>query len=122
MGDWSDKLAAEEEQVDVVFDFAPSGLHSAESWEKAQKVLVKGGKFIGISGDDPQGQVTVSSFIQSKIKGAWRNTFGNHKCYSVLKQSDSKKLEELAGLVQDGQLKPVIDQVFEWEQAPAAFK
>ena len=40
--EWSDTLAGEDDKVECVFDFAPSGPHSAESWEKATKVLAPG--------------------------------------------------------------------------------
>mmetsp|Transcript_86053 Transcript_86053/g.243076 ORF Transcript_86053/g.243076 Transcript_86053/m.243076 type:complete len:341 (-) Transcript_86053:89-1111(-) len=113
--DWSETLAGDDAKVDVVFDFAPSGAHSTESWEKATKVLSTGGKFITISGSSADGSVTVGSFLSGKISASWTNTFGNHKYYSVLKVSDALKLQRLAKLAAEGKLKPVVDTVYPWE-------
>merc|ERR1719272_1511292 len=59
--DWSVELAGH--KVEVVFDFAPSGADSAESWHNAKCVLARGGRFITISGDDPEGKVTIGSVV-----------------------------------------------------------
>ena len=113
--DWSETLAGDDDKVDLVFDFAPSGSHSTESWEKATKVLAKGGRFITISGSSADGSVTLGSIISGMASASFTNTFGAHKYYSVLKVSDALKLQRLAKLADEGKLKPVIDTVYPWE-------
>lgn len=117
--DWSASLA--EQKVQVVFDFAPSGASSVESWDKSRLVLEKGGQFITISGHDPEGAVTVSGIMGGVAKTVWRNTFGDFKYYLVLKKSEAAKLQQLAALVDEGKLRAVVDQVFPWDEVHAAF-
>lgn len=124
--DWSLKLA--DAKVDVVFDFAPSSSNnSAETWSKAMNVLRPGGLFsaggscINISGEEDGGQVTIGGVLTSMIKMAWRNSFSGFKFYPVLKKSDSKKLQELAGLIESGKLRPVVEKIYPFSQAHAAF-
>jgi len=117
--DWSSVLA--NQKVEVVFDFAPSGPSSVVSWDKSQKVLQKGGRFVTISGDDPKGAVTVGSFLSGTAKGIWRNTVGDYKYHMVLKKSDASKLKVLADMAQQGELKAVLDEVYPWDKVHTAF-
>lgn len=118
--EWSEALAAD--KVDVVFDFAPSGPSSVASWDNAKKVLVKGGCFVTISGDDPEGKVTVGSFLGGAIGSAVNNIFGSFNRYSVLKKAHSSKLQQLSTLMQAGQLRAVVERVYEWSEVHEAFE
>jgi len=117
--DWSVKLQSN--KVEVVFDFAPSGASSVESWQKSNLVLLNGGRFITISGDDPNGEITIGKAVGGMAWSTVQNTFGTYKYHLVLKSSDAKKLEELSALVAEGKLKPVIEEVYEWKDVHQAF-
>jgi len=117
--DWSEKL--KDDKMDVVFDFAPSGAHSSESWDKAMKVLISGGKFITISGPDEHGEVTIGKAIGLMAAVGWRNVFSGFKYHLVLKASAAAKVQELSRLVDEGKLKSVVEKVYPFAEAPAAF-
>jgi len=120
--DWSERLKGKVDKVDVVFDFAPSGPDSASSWKRAMKVLKRGGSFITISGPwDGDGEVTISSVIDLMARMAWRNTFSGFKYHFVLKRGSDKKLAELTCLVNEGNLKPVVEKVYPFSEVPAAY-
>ena len=117
--DWSVKLA--NEKVEVVFDFAPSGPSSTDSWNKAQQVLARSGRFITISGHHPEGVVTVGSFLSDSVGTMVNNTFGNFSYHFVLKVSAADKLRDLAAMVEARKLKPVVEEVYPWENVHDAF-
>jgi len=90
--------------VDTVFDFAPSGYSSGGSAHKARRVLKPMGSFVTISGLEEDGEGT------------------NFKYSSVVRQPGAKKLAELAQLVDQGKLRPVVEKVYSFGEALSAFE
>jgi len=99
--DWSEKLSVE--KVDSVFDFAPSGHSSGGSAGKAKKVLKPQGAFVTISGLEESGEGTGFSYSM------------------VVRRPSAKKLQELAHLVDQGKLHPVVEKVYPFGDTVAAF-
>merc|ERR1712151_493052 len=101
--------------------------NSAATWAKAIKVLRPGSTFraggscINISGEEDGGQITIGGVVTGLLKTGWRNSFSGFKFYPVLKKSDSRKLQELAGLVESGKLRPVVEKVYPFNETHAAF-
>ena len=117
-GPWTARV---EEKVDGVFDFAPSGAHNAGYWAEATTVLRPGGVFVTISGDDARGAFSITSYVASKVRAAWRNVTSEHRYVFVLKSSHTDKLREIKAMVERGDIKPIVDATFPWEEAHAAF-
>jgi NADPH:quinone reductase-like Zn-dependent oxidoreductase len=84
-------------------------------------VLIPGSKFVTISGDSADGSFTPGSFMAASATMTWRNDFGTNKHLLVMKESGASKLKELAALVDEGKLKPVIDEVYPWTEVHAVF-
>ena len=118
MGPWPSAIAG---KVDGVFDFAPSGPHNAGYWAEACEVLKPGGVFVTISGEDPHGAFSIPSFLLAQCVMAWRNWFSGFRYTFVLKSPSTYKLAEIAALVEAGKIRPVVDEVFPWGKAHAAF-
>jgi len=118
-GPWT---AAVDGKVDGVFDFAPSGPHNAGYWAEARAVLKPGGVFVTISGEDPRGAFSIPSILKAKLVALWRNWRSGFKYAFVLKRPATAKLTEIAAMVDAGQIKPVVDRVFPWGEAHAAFR
>lgn len=120
--DWAQHL--QRAKVGCVFDFAPSGPDSMESWRKSKLVLSPGGTFITISGPDKEGRVLTCgnlAFFCCNI-GSVMGCCAKFHYKFILKQSASPKLEELAKLVDEGKLKAVIDKTYGFEEVIAAFE
>jgi len=118
--DWG--IYLQEAKVNNVFDFAPSSAASSEAWDKATQVMVKGGKFVTISGPDPDGRITVCGFIKMTIQKFFRNKCSGFEWHLGLKVVDAKKLEELAKLVDDGKLRVVLDKTYGFAEVNDAYK
>lgn len=118
-GPWT---AAVDGKVDGVFDFAPSGPHNAGYWAEACDVMKPGGVFVTISGEDPRGAFSIPSFLKAKLVALWRNWRSGFKYTFVLKKPATHKLREITAMVDAGQIKPVVDHVFPWAEAHAAFR
>merc|ERR1712137_124968 len=101
---WSEKLSSD--KVDTVFDFAPSGYSSGGSAHKAKRVLKPMGSFVTIS----------SLGLEEDAKGT------NFKYSMVVRQPSAKKLAELAQLVDQGKLRPVVEKVYSFGEALSAFE
>merc|ERR550525_412332 len=119
---WTQEL--QKSKVRCVFDFAPSGRDSTASWHKSKQVLGPGGKFITISGPDSEGRVLtfgVVSFLLWNI-GSVLGCCSRFRYKMVLKKAAAPKLDELATLVDEGKLKPVIEKIYGFEEVITAFE
>lgn len=117
--DWGHALSAA--KVDAVFDFAPSGPASAESWDKAQLVLKRGGAFVTISGPDEEGRITPWGMIVLGCKMLYWKACSEFSYSIVLKKSAGAKLQELAKLAEEGKLKAVVEKVYTFDEVPSAY-
>jgi len=117
--DWSQALSAA--KVDTVFDFAPSGPASAESWDKSQLVLNRGGAFVTTSGPDVEGRITPFIIITLGCKMLYWKVCSEFKYHLVLKKSAGEKLREMAKMAEEGKLKAVVEKVYTFDEVPAAF-
>ena len=65
--------------------------------------------------------MTLVSYAGLQLSTLYRNLTSGFTYKLVLKESSSKKLEEIATLVDAGKLRPVVDSVYPWDQVHAAF-
>lgn len=120
--DWAKEL--QQSKVRCVFDFAPSGQDSTASWHKSKLVLGPNGTFVTISGPDPEGRMMTAGVVGFMICniGSVLGCCSNFRYKIVLKKSTSAKLNELAKLVDEGQLKAVIEKIYGFEEVIPAFE
>jgi len=118
--DWSVHL--QQSKINCVFDFAPSGPDSTVAWDKAKQVMVKGGKFITISGPSDDGTITLCSLITLNIQKCFRNMCSGFQYSIVVNVVEANKLQELAKMCEDGKVRVVLDKTYGFAEVNAAFK
>lgn len=102
-------------KVDFILDNI--GTPAALYWQ-APKFTKSGAKYVQIGS-----QISLGSFLDlaRRFVPAWLG--GGQRPFAFqTASSNSKDFEALAGLVAEGKVKPVIDEVFEFGDVPQAYK
>lgn len=102
--DWGTELAGR--NFDVVYDCIGGRAH----WVGATKVLKPGGQFVTIVGDEPS--LGLSSLLSKGVGIATRQRFLSGFHYHLITAfPDGAILAEIAQLVDEGRISPVVDSV-----------
>jgi alkaline phosphatase D len=111
-----DTLAAKGQIFSLVVDNvgSPPNLYKASS-----AFLVPSGKFVQIGMTSSFGSITQvgSNMLFPSFLGGGKNSY-----QLLVTKPSAEHLRQLAELMREGKLRPVVDSVFEWEDAPKAFE
>lgn len=112
-------------QYDIVFDLI-GGVHTVDAF----KVVKPGGTVLSVSGPPDedfirkQGDSWVKRFVMrrmsAKVFRAARKAKAQY--FRYLTESDGHALSQVTPLIEQGRIRPLIDQVFAFEDAVAAFE
>eukprot|EP01130_Rhizamoeba_saxonica_P010767 TRINITY_DN4439_c0_g1_i1.p1 TRINITY_DN4439_c0_g1~~TRINITY_DN4439_c0_g1_i1.p1 ORF type:complete len:345 (-),score=87.49 TRINITY_DN4439_c0_g1_i1:91-1125(-) len=112
-----------EKSYDVIYDC----VGGYDSWEKSSIVLKPNAAFVTIAGDS-QGPLNAGRIFKSAtgfINRKFWDVVSNAPSYNFVLASDMKssaQLPILTELLEQGRITPVIDEVFNFEQAREAFE
>lgn len=107
----------EGENYDCVFDC----VGGANQWPSAQRILKRNGQFITLIGDNPEADLNFKTLasVGSTIIGRkiWSMLSPSHHQYAMHASSPKfPSLDELSKFIEAGQVKPLIDQVYDWRK------
>ncbi|KAF2123879.1 GroES-like protein [Dothidotthia symphoricarpi CBS 119687] len=91
----------------------------ADLYKKSASFLIPSGKFVQVGAGTnlgTMGQVATNFLLPSFLGG------GKNKYQLLMAQPSAENLKQLGVWMKEGNVRSVLDQVFEWEDAPKAFE
>lgn len=115
--DWAVELSSI--AFDLVFD-AMGG----DNWQKAQRVLKPGGRFVTIGADSVDEKMDVAALLKTSaqvINRKFWSLFGYTHFYIVITRNNAEDFQALTGLAESGVVVPHIENFFRLEEVSSAF-